>query len=256
MLKWIGSLALILSLMLGIGFIVVFANERGLDAGSLGALTVLSFGAFLSLASLLRKVITKARGPTAPSAAVESMPLPPASESETAAAPVHGIFRRVDEEISSGRVWRAKEMLDGYVRSAAFDPVIYERYGQILLLMQDKLNAGRFLFLSGVSRKEYEEPIALFMARYARQPQQLYAALPARAKLSTLEAYPESVAAELGRLGIRLKPTRRSHSLGVVPSAPFPWLESGWTAYILVVVFLCFLVGFIWLGTAVIKALA
>ena len=60
------------------------------------------------------------------------------------------MFQSVDSEIASGRAWRAKEILEGHIRNSPYSPALYERHGQILLSMQDTLNAGRFFFLSGV----------------------------------------------------------------------------------------------------------
>lgn len=46
----------------------------------------------------------------------------------------------------------------GSVGSGSFDPVLYEQLGQALLRMGDDVQAGRFLFLSGVRRPEYRRP--------------------------------------------------------------------------------------------------
>lgn len=74
-------------------------------------------------------------------------------------------FARCDEEIEAGRLWRAKEMLQGALSQVIFDDQLLEKYGQVLLAMGDDLEAGRFLFASGSRRPEYAQPIALFLDR-------------------------------------------------------------------------------------------
>ncbi len=56
---------------------------------------------------------------------------------------------RADQAVREGRLWRAKEILQGGMRSAGYDVVFFERLGVLLLRMGDLLEAGKFLFLSG-----------------------------------------------------------------------------------------------------------
>ena len=72
----------------------------------------------------------------------------------------------VRRELERGRLWRAKEILRGRVGEKAFDPALYEQYGAVLLAMQDELQAGRYLFLSGARRPEYEVAIATYLERH------------------------------------------------------------------------------------------
>jgi hypothetical protein len=65
------------------------------------------------------------------------------------------IWTRVNNEVRAGRLWRAKEILQGSI-CREYDLRIFERYGQILLLMRDNLEAGKYLFLSGSRKPEYE----------------------------------------------------------------------------------------------------
>ncbi len=69
--------------------------------------------------------------------------------------------------------------------------------------MGDAVEAGKYLFLSGVRKPEYETPIALFIGRYTRRdPLQLYHALPRPGRLARRDAYPPVVAAHLEQLGL------------------------------------------------------
>jgi hypothetical protein len=118
---------------------------------------------------------------------------------------------RVSREIAAKRLWRAKEILQGALSTFGYDTDLYEQYGQLLLLMGDDVEAGKYFFLSGVRKPEYREAIALFVNRHARKnPAQLYYQFPAAARLGKLDAYPPIVAEELVRLKVpsNLKPSR------------------------------------------------
>lgn len=75
-------------------------------------------------------------------------------------------FAKVEMEIRAGRLWRAKEMVQGALAKPEFDPDLLEKYGQILLAMGDDLEAGRYLFASGRRRPDYRRAIDLFASRY------------------------------------------------------------------------------------------
>jgi hypothetical protein len=110
---------------------------------------------------------------------------------------------RVEREIQAGRIWRAKEILQGTIATSSYDPALFERYGQLLLGMGDTVEAGKYLFLSGVRKPEYEEAISLFVDRFARKnPSHLHATFPTSARLVTRDAYPPVVAQELARLNV------------------------------------------------------
>jgi hypothetical protein len=59
-------------------------------------------------------------------------------------------YKNVDDALGRGALWRAKEILRGRVASSQYDPVLFERYGAVLLEAADLFEAGKFLFLSGV----------------------------------------------------------------------------------------------------------
>src|SRR5437588_10799902 len=73
---------------------------------------------------------------------------------------------RAVRELDAGRLWRAKEILQGAVGTSGYEPGLYERYGQVLLRMGDNVEAGKYLFLSRVQNAGYEGAITLFVNRY------------------------------------------------------------------------------------------
>jgi hypothetical protein len=109
---------------------------------------------------------------------------------------------RVRAEIAAGRLWRAKEILAGRVTTAfSFDAC--EQYGVVLMATHDLMAAGRYLFASGKRRAEYEEAIALFLARNGSSGDDLLGALPARVKTLPFEQLPQNVQEEIRARGPR-----------------------------------------------------
>lgn len=85
----------------------------------------------------------------------------------------------VDQAIADKKLWRAKEILQGRLASPKFDPDLLRRYGEVLLAMDDKIEAGRHLFCSGFRAPEYSEAIELFLSRNRRdKPHRFLSALP------------------------------------------------------------------------------
>jgi hypothetical protein len=113
-----------------------------------------------------------------------------------------GPNRRAAEAVLRCEFWRAKEILQGAV-SGRFDPAEFEQLGQVLLAMGDKLEAGKYLFLSGTRRPEYAESIQLFLERFGRSdPKRLPQTFPRVARLERSEDYPLEVSIKLAELGI------------------------------------------------------
>jgi hypothetical protein len=104
-------------------------------------------------------------------------------------------------EIEQGRLWRAKEMLQGSLGNFGYNLELYEEYGKVLLLMGDLPSAGKFLFLSGVRKPEYEQAIGIYLTRHRGRPAQLFSTFPRTARLIVLSTYPKPVEEDLRRLG-------------------------------------------------------
>ncbi|MGH9309183.1 MAG: DUF6584 family protein [Vicinamibacterales bacterium] len=108
-------------------------------------------------------------------------------------------LERVDAELAAGRAWRAKEVLRGVLSTSA-DPALHERYGQLLDALGDRLEAGKYLFLSGVRKKEYGEAIALFLKRKgSRFERDFVALLPAAVRRTRFGELPAAVQEDLRR---------------------------------------------------------
>ena len=118
---------------------------------------------------------------------------------------IEPLLGRAEEAVRRGELWRAKEMLQGGIRSGRYDPRLFERLGLVLLRMGDLVEAGKYLFLSGARDSSYLEPIRLFVDRYrtkaAKQPLALYYTFPRAARLGHRGEYPAVVARDLAELG-------------------------------------------------------
>ena len=77
------------------------------------------------------------------------------------------VIETAEREMSNGNLWRAKEILH--------KSEIYEKLGNVLLQMSDLAEAGKYLFLSGVRKPEYEKAIKIEggRARAGRQAAKL-----------------------------------------------------------------------------------
>ena len=113
------------------------------------------------------------------------------------------LYERVDEAMARGEVWRAKEMLRGSVRTRGYDTELYETYGRLLLELQEVFEAGKYLFLSGQRRPEYEHAIGLYLSR--TKGDSLYLSFPRAGRLREVSAYPEAVRPVLEREGLPMR---------------------------------------------------
>lgn len=106
--------------------------------------------------------------------------------------------------LANGDASEALRLLSGSCFGAGYDRDYYELLGRALLATGHPENAGRFLFLSGVRKPEYDAPIAYFLARHSdpRNFRQLQSQLPERIRvLWRLSKFPANIAAELRALG-------------------------------------------------------
>ncbi|HHB82823.1 MAG TPA: hypothetical protein ENK61_05040 [Devosia sp.] len=111
-------------------------------------------------------------------------------------------FEIVDAEILAGRLWRAKEILCGMMAGKSYDVELFEKMGMLLLLMGDDLEAGKYLFLSGVRKKETRAAVELFLSKANKRDFiDFWSCMPARAKYGTGAKLPLPVIQELNELG-------------------------------------------------------
>lgn len=139
------------------------------------------------------------------------------------------ILARVDVELSVGRGWRAKEILSGNIRAGLVSPEILERYGVLLESLGDRLEAGKYLYLSGVRRPEYEYPIALFLQRHSKlDGPALVSRLPNAVRRIPFNELPPAVQADLDARGVR-------HSAFGVRERPRIVHQRTWTDHLLMI---------------------
>lgn len=156
------------------------------------------------------------------------------------------ILERVEAEVAVGRVWRAKEILAGNIASGMGDALILERYGQLLESVGDRVEAGKYLYLSGVRRAEYEHPIALFLQRHARlDGPGLVARLPNAIRRTPFNQLPQAVQADLDSRGV-------PHSSFGIRAERRPARERRWTNR--AVVALAAIVAFFFFATVIVGA--
>ena len=111
-------------------------------------------------------------------------------------------LNRIRQHLNEGNLWRAKEILQSNIRSHAFNPQLYEAYGQVLLMMGDTIEAGKYLFLSGETQSTYKPAIDLYLYRHAKKDwKSQYGTFPHQAKLAQLMDYPVQVQDVLRGIG-------------------------------------------------------
>ena len=113
------------------------------------------------------------------------------------------LIDRVQAEIAADRLWRAKEILRGNIASGRVEPEVLEQYGQLLERMGESVEAGKYLFLSGIRTPRYARAIELFRQRNAkRRGGDLLAQLPSAIRCRPFELLPPTVQRELREWGI------------------------------------------------------
>jgi hypothetical protein len=111
--------------------------------------------------------------------------------------------KRAARLIQDGQFHDAAEILSGGVHGGSYDPAYYELLGQALLGIGRQELAGRFLFLSGVRKPEYESAIALFIRRNAGDH---FRAIHSKFTFETrtmwrIDRFPQQLADDLRKLG-------------------------------------------------------
>lgn len=161
-------------------------------------------------------------------------------------------YETVEKDIAEGRLWRAKEVLQGRLAMPHFDIELMRRYGELLLLMGDTIEAGRYLFCSGARESQHAEAIRLFLSRHARDnPSQFLSRLPAMVRRQQkLSAFIASVEFETsGWTPEKLRLIEIPEPVGPKPQRPLSrirrWGQDGLQFFVLGLFFLSFVVGFV-----------
>ena len=113
------------------------------------------------------------------------------------------LYRRVDEALLRGEVWRAKEILRGNIGSGSYDSQLYERYGKLLMDLGELVEAGKYLFLSGYRSPQCHQAIETYLSRHPEdRPEDLYYSFPSAARFRELHRYPLEVRRTLEERGL------------------------------------------------------
>ena len=138
-------------------------------------------------------------------------------------------LEHANRELIAGRLWRAKEILQGSIPNAGYDLEMFERLGTVLLEMGDLREAGRYLFLSSRREPAYQDAINEFLFRHRKNPRALFACFPRKAKLPALKDYAEPLREELRQLSFPevLKDKDRGMMTGTGNASLIP-LIAGW----------------------------
>lgn len=110
-------------------------------------------------------------------------------------------LEKAEREMARGNLWRAKEILQGSIPNSGYQCDLFEKLGIVLLAMGDLPESGRFLFLSGRRKPEYEQAIGVFLTKYRKDLRTLFQTFPKVARLSALSDYPDRVRMDLAELG-------------------------------------------------------
>ncbi len=161
-------------------------------------------------------------------------------------------FRHADQAVASGKLWRAKEILQGNIGTQDFHPQLYERYGHLLLQMGDLIEAGKYLFLSGSRDDRYKEAITLFLDKHRRHPEHIFGALPMKAKWTPWRKLPPAVRDDMSQLGISRRRHRRrqAEERGELISRDYFDLRQAFIFVVLAGLIGCFVVGLWTVGRA------
>jgi hypothetical protein len=152
-------------------------------------------------------------------------------------------YEAVDEALREGKLWRAKEILQGRLASAEFDRELLLRYGEVLQSMGDSVEAGRMLFCAGAREPEHLDAIRLFLSKQPRiYPESFLATMPAMVRRQRhLAAYLASAEFEeqgwsadaLGNVRVG-NDTAQSHRKDRLSARVRSWLGTGFILFVLV----------------------
>jgi hypothetical protein len=165
---------------------------------------------------------------------------------------------RVDQALAEGKLWRAKEILEGQLSTPDFDRELLLKYGRVLLAMGDLLAAGRVLFFSGYRDAEFQEAIELFLSRHPRSNRNRFAgSIPSMIRRQAhLAEYVASEEFELSGWSDEALQSIKPHRIPIKRERPSPLrqkLRSIVAAAIAVVLVLVLLAGVVSVGKVIIS---
>lgn len=116
----------------------------------------------------------------------------------------------IEDAIRKNEHWRAKERLQGRLSQNIYDPELFESYGFVLLAMNDTVEAGKYLFLSGVRDQSYLPAIDAYLSRHSgKGMQHISHTFPKAAQSAPFSSYPKIVIDELQAQGYSAKDVKK-----------------------------------------------
>lgn len=106
-------------------------------------------------------------------------------------------FDRVREDVERGRLWKARDRLNGLLIESPTDQDVLDLVGSIWFEMGDLPQAGRYWWLTERDDERADRAREAFHERFGRYPGGILTALP---RLTHLELYPSPVRARLEEL--------------------------------------------------------
>jgi hypothetical protein len=106
-------------------------------------------------------------------------------------------YGQVREDIGRGRLWKARDRLQGHFVETPADQVVLDLLGSVLYAMGDLPQAGRYWWLTERDDEAARAARAAFHERFGSRSGLVLRALP---KPGVPEAYPATVAKRLSRL--------------------------------------------------------
>ena len=112
--------------------------------------------------------------------------------------------KEVLDEIEKGRIWKAKELLRQKIRHSEYNETLFSAYADVLSIMRDDLEAGKYYFLAGLRSEDQKKKIEIFFERHKYEKLvQLTSQFPLSARLKRIDDFPnKQVVDDLKLLGL------------------------------------------------------
>jgi hypothetical protein len=103
-------------------------------------------------------------------------------------------FQRAEEDLAAGRLWKARDRVNGLLRNGCADQDVLDLAARVYFAMGDHPRAGLHWFMTDVSGINCDQAGAAMAERYGSHSRALAEALPLRA---SFDCYPPAVCRRL-----------------------------------------------------------
>lgn len=145
----------------------------------------------------------------------------------------------------SGLSWKAKEILQGTIGQAEYNSSLYKLYGEVLLDLGDRCEAGKYLFLGGGSQeKNTSEAISIFLNRHNKKDVYgFFALMPKKFVSSPYESYPKNVIDYIENKKFKKKDIDRMQSKYHNETGSLSFIEKAMFSSIAILVIILIVIG-------------